>query len=232
MMQLASFFSLFSSIRWLRRIGLTLLLLMASIPSPVFADEYYTLNGWIGQNPFAGTGNKQGKILYEDPQFKAIFLHLLEANMPPLMAEQLWQSILKQDSYAQVVKVDNFVLVVGFNCRWQGCPEHHVFFYEEIGDGARVGICTSVLEPASASQDQNGVIAQKFRQRLQFYGSGWPGSVDIRFSPLAAFPDMRGRFSPTPGGRGCFGSGLPTPNPATALQIWQEIGQKMQLGLP
>ena len=229
MMPLAPSFNLFSSIRWLRRIGLTLLLLMASIPSPVLADEYFTLGGWVGQNPFAGVGNKQGKILYEDPQFKAIFLHLLEANMPPLMAEQLWQSILKQDSYAQVVKVDNFVLVMGFNCRWQGCPEHHVFFYEEIGDGTRVGICTSVLEPASAKQDQNGVIEEKFRQRLQFYGYGWPGSVDIRFSP-SSFPDIRGVFSHTPGG-GCFSSGLPTINPRIALQIWQEIGQKMQLGL-
>ncbi len=202
---------------------------MASIPSPVFADEYYTLGGWVGQNPFAGTGNKQGKILYEDSQFKAIFLHLLEANMPPLMAEQLWQSILKQDSYAKVVKVDNFVLVVGFFCRWQGCPEHHVFFYEESGDGARAGICTSVSEPASAIQNKNGFMEQRFRQQLQFYGAGWPGSVDIRFS-LPSSSDMRGRIY-TPGGRGCFGSGLPTPNPATALQIWQEIGQKMQLGL-
>lgn len=229
MRPLAPSFNLFSSIRWLRRIGLTLLLLMASIPSPVFADEYYTLGGWVGQNPFAGTGNKQGKILYEDSQFKAIFLHLLEANMPPLMAEQLWQSILKQDSYAKVVKVDNFVLVVGFFCRWQGCPEHHVFFYEESGDGARAGICTSVSEPASAIQNKNGFMEQRFRQQLQFYGAGWPGSVDIRFS-LPSSSDMRGRIY-TPGGRGCFGSGLPTPNPATALQIWQEIGQKMQLGL-
>lgn len=152
-----------------------------------WAQSYQELKGWVGQNPFAGTENKQGKILYEDSQFKAIFLHLLEANMPPLMAEQLWQSILKQDSYAQVAKVDNFVLVIGFNCRWQGCPEHHVFFYEEMGDGARVGICTSVLEPASASQNKNGVMEQKFRQQLQFYGSGWPGSVDIRFLYHPAF---------------------------------------------
>ncbi len=57
MMPLAPSFNLFSSIRWLRRIGLTLLLLMASIPSPVLADEYYTLAGWVGQNPFAGLGN-------------------------------------------------------------------------------------------------------------------------------------------------------------------------------
>lgn len=147
------------------------------------------------------------------------------------MAEQLREKILKQHAYAQVLKVDNFVLVMGFNCSKLGCPEHPVFFYEEIGDGARGGICTSVLDAVSTNQDKNGVIERKFYQQLQFYGAGWPGSVDIGFSPPSNFADLRGRFAHTPDGRGCFGSGIPTPNSAAALQIWQEIGQRMNQGL-
>lgn len=108
MMQLASFFSLFSSIRWLRRIGLTLLLLMASIPSPVFADKYTpSVAGWgkiLSQAREISRGKSYMKIRnsrrffstfawgkYASPNGRTIMAKHLEAE---ILTRKWWKLII------------------------------------------------------------------------------------------------------------------------------------------
>ena len=124
--------------------------------------------------------------------------------MPSQQAEEIWDNILKQSDKAQIVQAGSYVVIIGFNCRWQGCPEHHIFFYNEVT--GIYGICLSNVETVSSG---SVVMA---RQTLQFLGSDWPATITINLQKY---------------GKGCFGQDS---NPQPLIKMWESIGPSIKNG--